>query len=34
VVGGTVTGGGSGIQPLIWSWTNTNDKAVVLRTAA
>jgi hypothetical protein len=33
VVGGTVTGGGSGIQPLIWTWTSINDKAYVLRNA-
>ena len=33
VVGGTVTGGGSGIQPLIWTWTSVNDKAYVLRNA-
>lgn len=34
VVGGTVTGGGSGILPLVWTWTAINDKAYVLRTAA
>ena len=33
VVGGTTTGGGSGILPLIWTWTTMNDKAYVLRTA-
>jgi len=33
VVGGTVTGGGSGILPLLWSWTANNDKAPILRNA-
>lgn len=33
-VGGTITGGGSGIQPLIWTWTALNDKAYVLRNAS
>lgn len=33
VVGGTVTGGGSGILPLLWQWTAVNDKAPILRTA-
>ena len=33
VVGGTVTGGGSGILPLLWTWTSINDKAYVLRNA-
>lgn len=32
-VGGTVTGGGSGILPLLWQWTTMNDKAYVLRNA-
>jgi hypothetical protein len=31
VVGGTVGGGGSGILPLLWSWTVNNDKACVVR---
>ena len=34
VVGGTVTGGGSGILPLVWTWTALNDKAFVLRNAS
>jgi hypothetical protein len=34
VVGGTVTGGGSGILPLLWQWTAINDKAYVLRNAS
>jgi hypothetical protein len=33
VVGGTTTGGGSGILPLLWTWTAINDKAFVLRNA-
>jgi hypothetical protein len=33
VVGGTTTGGGSGICPLLFSWTANNDKAPVLRAA-
>lgn len=33
VVGGTLSGGGSGILPLLWSWTANNDKAPILRNA-
>jgi len=33
VVGGTLTGGGSGIAPLVWTFTGMNDKAPILRNA-